>query len=481
MGLKRVAYVWIIPVLIFFFLTGVVPPKAFGLTTQEEKDLGKQVFSEIERSGALLNDLFLLGFVERVGRTLLAEVGSTPFEYKFYVVNSQEPNAFAIPGGYIFVTTGLLVLAENEQEVAGVLSHEIAHVTMRHISNLIDRSKRINLASMVAMIAGMLLGGGGKGGEAVAATAMAAQQSLLLKYTRENETDADQNSLHYLTKAGYDPNGLLSFMKKISRYGMIAGPKIPTYLSTHPATDDRIALMENLIQTEPKYRGALKTVGNYKVIQTVAFVDERDPLVAVTHFESVVKSDPEDVIGLFGLGLAYRKNGRLDKSIEVFQKALSKTPQDPGILRELGVSYFLAGKVDPAIDCLESLLSVPPTEGGQKNDLLTLYYLGTAYQEKADFSKALNFLLKVRKEAPDFVDVYLRLGSIYGRMGNKGISHYYFGKYFKLRGDRNSALLHFRTALEGLDRGSPEREEVQRELNELNQGKPSIRESPGKN
>ena len=211
--------------LIFFFLAGVVPPKAFGLTTQEEKNLGKQVFSEIESSGILLNNLPLRSYVDGIGRSLLAEVGPTPFDFKFYVVKSQEPNAFAIPGGYVFVTTGLLVTAENEQEVAGVLSHEIAHVTMRHISQLIERSKRINLASMVAMIAGMLLGGGGKGGEAVAATAMAAQQSLMLKYTREHETDADQNSLHYLTKAGYDPNGLLSFMKKISRYGMIAGPK----------------------------------------------------------------------------------------------------------------------------------------------------------------------------------------------------------------------------------------------------------------
>ena len=183
----------------------------------------------------------------------------------------------------------------------------------------------------------------------------------------------------------------------------------------------------------------------------------------------------DDVIGFFGLGLACRKAGRLDKSIEAFQKALSMAPQEPDLLRELGVSYFLAGKLDPAIDCLESLLSLPPGESWQKNDLLTFYYLGRAYQEKGEFSKALNFLQKVRKEAPDFVDVYHSLGSVYGRMGDKGQSHFYFGKYFKLRGDRNSALLHFRTALEGLPRGSPEREEVQRELKELDPG--SLQES----
>ena len=183
MGLQRFVHVWMISILIFFFLTGTITPKAYGLTTEEEKNLGKQVFSEIEKTGTLLNDLSLRGFVDRVGRSLVAEVGSTPFEFRFYVVKSQEPNAFAIPGGYIFVTTGLLVLAESEQEIAGVLSHEIAHVTMRHISQLIDRSKRINIASMAAMVAGMLLAGGGKGGEAIAATAMAAQQSTSEIYT----------------------------------------------------------------------------------------------------------------------------------------------------------------------------------------------------------------------------------------------------------------------------------------------------------
>jgi predicted Zn-dependent protease len=473
MGSQRVAHVRIVLFLIFFFLAGIAPPKVYGLTTEEEKNLGKEVFSEIESSGALLNNLPLRSYVDGIGRSLLAEVGPTPFDFKFYVVKSQEPNAFAIPGGYVFVTTGLLVTAENEQEVAGVLSHEIAHVTMRHISQLIERSKRINIASMVAMIAGMLLAGGGKGGEAVAATAMAAQQSLMLKYTREHETDADQNSLHYVTKAGYDPSGLLSFMKKISRYSMIAGPKVPTYLSTHPAPDDRIALMENLIQIEAKYSGPLKRTGDYRWIQTLAFAEEREPLVAINHFESVVRSEPRDVVGFFGLGLACRKAGRLDKSIEAFQKALSMAPREPDLLRELGASYFLAGKMDPAIDCLESVLSLPAGESWQKNDLQTFYYLGRAHQEKGEFSKSLNYLQKVRKEAPDFVDVYHSLGSVYGRMGDKGQSHFYFGKYFKLRGDRNSALLHFRTALEGLPQGSPEREEVQRELKELDPGKPA--------
>jgi tetratricopeptide (TPR) repeat protein len=157
--------------------------------------------------------------------------------------------------------------------------------------------------------------------------------------------------------------------------------------------------------------------------------------------------------------------GRLDKSMEVLQHAHSLGPDDLDISRELGVTYFLSGRVDQAIENFESIRPSPGANEG--NDLLTLYYLGRAYQEKGNFAKALPLLLKVRTEKPEFIDVYYHLGSVYGRMGQKGLSHFYFGKHFKLRGERNNALLHFRAAFDWLDRGNPEREEAYQEIKEL--------------
>jgi tetratricopeptide (TPR) repeat protein len=168
---------------------------------------------------------------------------------------------------------------------------------------------------------------------------------------------------------------------------------------------------------------------------------------------------------IYGLGLAFKKMGRLDKSIEVFQRGLSLSPKDPDLLRELGIVYFLSGKPDRAIENLEAARSVSVPD--QDVDLSTLYYLGRGYQEKGDFGNALPLFLKVQKEMPEFIDVYHNLGSVYGRMGQKGLSHFYFGRHFKLIGEKNNALLHFRTAIEWLERGSPEREEAQREIKEL--------------
>jgi predicted Zn-dependent protease len=376
-----------------------------------------------------------------------------------------DPNAFAIPGGYIFVTTGLLVLAENEQEVAGVLSHEIAHVTQRHISLMIERSTRLNIASMAAILAAMLAGRGGTGSQAAAAMASATAGALQLKYTREMETDADQNGLHYLIKAGYDPNGLINFLNRIQRISLAIAPNIPPYLLTHPAIESRISLMDNLLQMGPKPTGPFKTVRNFRKIRAMAFVGEREPHVAITHFQSLIDANSDYWEGYYGLGLAYRKMGRFDKSTETLQRAHALAPKDLDISRELGITYFSWGKMDQAIESLEATRSTPGE--GRNSDLMVLYYLGRGYQEKGNFAQALPFLLKVQKEKPEFADIYYHLGSVYGRTGQKGLSHFYFGRHFRLKREKNNALLHFRTAIDWLERGSPEREEAQREMKEL--------------
>jgi predicted Zn-dependent protease len=451
--------------LVFFLLFGSFRGWGYAMTTDEEKKIGKKVLLEIQKEADVMKDLSIQAFIEKVGYSLVDQVGSTPFEFKFYVVNVPDANAFAIPGGYIFVTTGLLVLAENEQEVAAVLSHEISHVTQRHIAQMIEKSKRLSIASMVAMVAAMLAGRGGTASQAGAAMATATAGALQLKYTREMETDADQNGLHLLIKAGYDPNGMINFFNRLQKVSLAMAPNIPQYLLTHPVIENRISLLENLLQMGPKPSGPFKTFRNFGKIRAKAFVVEREPQVAVTHFQSLIDANADYWEGYYGLGLAYRKMGRFDKSLEVLQRAHSLAAEDLDISRELGITYFFLGKMDQAIETLEAIRSTP--DEGRTSDLMVLYFLGRGYQEKGDFARALPLLLKVQKEKPEFADIYYHLGSVCGRTGQKGLSHFYFGKHFKIKWEKNNALLHFRTAIDWLERGSPEREEAQREIKEL--------------
>ena len=166
-------------------------------------------------------------------------------------------------------------------------------------------------------------------------------------------------------------------------------------------------------------------------------MEERDPNVAITHFQSMVEANSQDLNSYYGVGLAYRKMGRLDKSVEVLQQAHSLGSQDLDIFRELGIDYFLLGKLDQAIENLEAKQSIS-SGADQNDDLQRLYYLGRAYQEKGDLIRALPLFLKIQKEMPEFPDVCNNLGSVYGRANQKGRSHFYFGKYFKLIGDKRA-------------------------------------------
>ena len=455
----------VVPLLIFFFLFGSITREVYAMTTEEEKKLGKKVFLEIEKEADLVKDLNVQAFVEKVGYSLVDQLELNPFEFKFYVINELDPNAFAIPGGYIFINTGLIVLAENEQELAGVLAHEISHVTQRHISKLIEKSKTLTIATLGAILAGMIAGKGGAASAATVSMAQGMAGALTLKFSREIEQDADQHGLNLLIKAGYDPEGMISMFKRLQQASLAMAPKVPAYLLNHPAVENRISLLENILQMEPKPTGPFKTIGNFNRIRTMAFAEEREPQAAITYFQSLVDSNLHDCEGYYGLGLAYRKMGRLDRSVEVLQQAHTLFPKDLDVSRELGIVYFLSGKTDQAIEQLEALQFT--SKQGQRSDLMTTYYLGRGYQEKGDFAKALPLLLKVQKEKPEFADVYYALGSVYGRTGQKGLSHFYFGKHFKSKRERSNALLHFRTAIDLLERGSPEREEAQSEIKEI--------------
>jgi beta-barrel assembly-enhancing protease len=459
----KARYPFFLSFLLVLSLLGGFVKGGQAMTTEEEIKLGKKAMEEIGKQLDVVRDLSLQVFVNRVGQSLANQVGPTPFQFNFYVFKAPDPNAFAIPGGYIFVTTGLLSLAENEPELAGVLGHEISHITGRHMARMMEKSKPLSILTLAAVIAGAIAGGGGKASQAAVAVGMASAESMMLKYTREIEAEADQNSLHLMTKTGYDPQAMVSFLKKMERYSLSNVPKYPSHLMDHPTLESRVSLLENLLLIEAKPPHPFPGMSHYRRIQMRASIEEGEPSTSINHFESLVKANPEDLDALFGLGLAFQKAGRLDKSIEVFQSASRVDSKDADLLRELGVDYFLAGRLDQSVQTLEPQ--------SRNDDLKSVYFLGRAYQEKGDFERALKLFLRVKGEAENYIDLYSNLGSVYGRLGEKGLSHFSYGRYFELRGDKSNALLHYRTALRFLEGGGPERGEAQRIIQELTEKK----------
>jgi predicted Zn-dependent protease len=434
----------VIPIILCFIVT-VLPPASglASMTVKEEKEMGDKLALQIQQNVVMINDPFITEYVDQIGRRLVEEAHDRRFDYHFYVVQEQEPNAFAIPGGHIFVTSGLIRFVDTEDELAGVIGHEIAHSVLRHIDKAMDRAKRLSLLTLAAVIAGAFLSKDAKGAATLATGAMAMAQSLMLKYTRENEAEADQKGSKYLTDAGYGSQAMVTFLKKIYRWERAIAPDVPTYLATHPGIDERITYLSDTFMTTPKYAGIHPpAAGDLKKIKIRLFLREKGGMEGINQFSSLLREKPGDVDLLYGLGVSYLMVDRPQEAIAHLSEALKASPKDVLIWRELGIAYFQAKEVDKALDTLKDTARTFP------HDTTILYYLAQANQEKGRWDEALSYYQRVLEMDPGRVELYYNLGVIYDKKGVLDLSHENFGRYFKEKGQREIALFHFRKALE---------------------------------
>lgn len=434
----------VIPIILCFMVT-VLPPSSglASMTVKEEKEMGDKLALQIQQNVDMVNDPLITEYVDQIGRRLLEEAHDRRFDYHFYVVKEQEPNAFAIPGGHIFVTSGLIRFVDSEDELAGVIGHEIAHSVLRHIDKAMDRAKRLSLLTLAAIIAGAFLTRDAKGAATLTTGAMAMAQSMMLKYTRENEAEADQKGIKYLTDAGYGSQAMVTFLKKIYRWQRAIAPDIPTYLSTHPGIDERITYLSDTFTATPKSLGTHPpSAGDLQKMQIRLFLREKGGLEGINQFSSLLREKPGDVDLLYGLGVSYLMAGRPQEAIAHLSEALKASPKDVLIWRELGIAYFEAKEVDKALDTLKDTVRTFP------HDTTILYYLAQANQEKGRWDDALSLYHQVLEIDPGRVELYYNFGVIYDKKGVLDLSHENFGLYFKEKGQREIALFHFRKALE---------------------------------
>ncbi|MEE8272003.1 MAG: M48 family metalloprotease [Alphaproteobacteria bacterium] len=210
------------------------------LSPQDEVAIGAREFPKlVDEFGGVYDDPRLAAYVDRVGQSVAAVTGPPGTAYSFTVLDSDLPNAFALPGGYVAVTRGLLALVNDEAELAGVLAHEVAHVTARHTA---ERYSRSTLAQL-----GVGVLGAATGSSELAELAGTGAQIYLLGYSRDQESEADAIGIRYLAAAGYDAYAMASFLDQLDRYGQVtalmegqpADGGRPDFLSTHPQTADR--------------------------------------------------------------------------------------------------------------------------------------------------------------------------------------------------------------------------------------------------
>ena len=429
-----VCFLWLVICLL------ICPTASVGLTIEDEKRLGREFHERLVKHDFLVQTKQVNDYITRVGMTCLEAVPNPLFEYRFFVVRSSAINAFATPGGYIYLNHGLITMVENEAELAAVISHEIAHANARHIADMVSKQTKVNIAALAAAIAGAFLGGGGEATAAALSFSVAAMQTLNLKYSRDNEEEADRYGIAYLAKAGYKAESAMSILRLMRRFEFYSN-SIPSYFLTHPGTDDRIRYIDGLLQTVyANNQGKAEIVGPFRrikmMLMTGGELESR-----VRFFEEEVKRNPSDVDSLYGLGVVQSRRGRFDESLSTLRRALSFAPRDPDILRELGAVCFKMRRFTEGLPYLAQALEI------DKDDVRTLTHLGNTYEALAMYDKALECFLAIKTLDPSDHEIYYSVGIVYGKMKDMLPHRYYMGLHFQKQGRNDTARFHFNEGL----------------------------------
>ncbi len=439
------------------------PSSYICLTTKEEKELGKKLMLYVKKHLVLIEDPSVVNYVNTIGQHIVAQLPTPPFDFHFYVVKEDVYNAFAAPAGHVFINSGLLAAMESEEELAGILAHEIAHVLCRHISKQIERQKKIGLATLAGVLTGIFLGGSAAAAGAITTSSIAAGQSLSLKYSRENEAEADQVGLKYLTKAGYGGGGLLKVLQKIRAKRWFGPEHIPSYVTTHPAIETRMAYLDTWIQTHPERAKSVRPVDptGFRKVRTKLIALYGDAGAAHSTFDSQLRKNSEDALAYYGKGLVLDRGGKKEEAVENLKRAVQFRPLDRDILRDLGKTYFHMGNYASALKTLKGALAFSP------KDPEGWFLLGRAQMEMGDLQGALDSFKTLVNTAPDYLPGTYYLGETYGKLGNLGEAHYHLGIYYKERGRFKNAKFHLNRALNLVGKDTERRLSIEKALKEL--------------
>jgi predicted Zn-dependent protease len=452
-------------VLICALLCGalVIPERAQAIlgkfTIQDEKELGEKFNVMIRSRLPLVQDTEIVSYVEGIVQRLAATMPPQPFPFTVSVIRHNAVNAFAAPGGYIFVNTSLLLAMDNESEVAGVIAHEMAHVTQRHIARRIENSKLAGMLSLIGMLAGVFLGGDAGGAAAVGS--MAAGQAAMLSYSRSDEREADQVGMNYLIRAGYPPQGMSGAFEILSRRQWLVGSAVPTYLSTHPDIAERIRDMNVRVKGLPSAQQG-RPDDNRRFLRVQALIRARysDPQGAVQAFTRQLDG-PNKCIALMGLGILAARQNRVGEATGHFDQALACASGDQLIVREAGRYHYTKGNKDRGVALLRQAVSMSP------DDVLALYYFARSLGDLGKTGEAAEMARKVLAAVPEEAEVHELLARLYGEQRRMFLANLHMA-YSGLYENNERKLRQFMDRAKGLA-ASPEDQALMSRLDKLYQ------------
>lgn len=413
---------------------GEVASEDFSLAT--EKKIGQQIMREIrQREASYLDDNDVEAYLNQLGGRL-AGVSSDPgYGLTFFAINDPSINAFAMPGGYIGVHSGLILTAQNESELAGVLAHEVSHVTQRHIARQLYQSKRIGIASMLAMGLGLLAASANpQAAGAAIATAQAGAISAQLAYSRDFERESDRIGFEMLGRAGFDERGMARFFARLQQSVRLYENNATAYLRTHPLSGERMSDMQNR-ESKLSYKQVPDSL-EFHLIRAKLRAMLGRPVEAVKDFSNLLSERKfvSEAATRYGLAFAHFR----DRNWPAAQREIDAARglgQSSVILDRLAADVRIAqGQHEAGLRMYRDVMLRQPL------NLALVYGYGNALIQARQFAEALRFAEQQIPGRPEDLRLHRLRAESYAGLGRRAMQHRSLAEVFALQGMTAGAI-----------------------------------------
>jgi predicted Zn-dependent protease len=412
----------------------------------EERRLGDEIMKEVRADRSYYDDPEATDYLQALGTRLTTRGADTRQDFRFFLMQDRQINAFALPGGYVGINSGLILAAQSESEVASVVAHEVAHVTQRHIARIIDQQKHSTVMSLAALAVAVLAARSSSdiSGAAVAFGQAGAIQNLL-NFTRDHEREADRVGLQILEGAGYDPRAMAVFFERIQRATRAYEGGAPSYLRTHPMTYERIADIQNRLERLP-YKQVPDSV-DFQLVRAKLRTELDAPADARRFFEESLaeKRYLSEAASRYGLVASLVRSKDYARARKEFE-TLRRTAPQHAMIDTLGCRISGAAKeTEAAIGCYRDALARHPRHRAIS------YEYAEALLDAGRPEPAHKVLEARLQSTTDDPKLYLLQARAYALQGKRLAQHRATGEAYARMGNIGGAVEQMRIAVRSGD------------------------------
>lgn len=434
------------------------------LSRADEYQIGRLMMRDLRSQNAVLDDAEVADYLQSLGSRIAVEAQEGQQQFNFFAVRDQSINAFALPGGFIGVNTGLVLLTGSESELAGVLAHEIGHVVQRHIARAVEAQSRSSLTTMATMLGAVLIGavtGNANALPGIIAAGQGVAMQQQINFTRGEETEADRVGIGYMAAAGFDPNGMVGFFATMMRERGVGADNIPVMLMDHPADTNRVAEARARVNSLTGYARRPDSASYAYIRERLRVLSGSSDADLRRYYAHQRESDPGNRALRYGAALAEIKSGDPAIAVELLKPLVEAEPGLPLLYGALGQAQMAAGRGPEARATFEQALALSP-----RNVPLSVRYADVLLK-LGDAKKAHALLLDLFNNVMPTPE-QIRLTAIAANSaGDTADAYYYMGELHIATGDLSIASTQLELALATPGLTEVQRKRFQARLDEI--------------